>query len=446
MADEKMILLVEDEAIIAMNEERMLRGEGYGVVLAFNGENAISIADTQPIDLILMDIDLGKGMDGTAAAQQILSKHDIPILFLSSHTSPEMVEKTEKITSYGYVVKNTGITVLAASIKMAFKLHAARRDLLRAHEKLSLALESGRAGTWDWDILNNTFDWSPEFYKLFGLDPAAEAGFPAWTAAVHPEDREAAGQRIQDALDAHLDLENEYRVILPGGAVRWIRATGKTYYQDGRPARMAGLCTDITELKQIEEARRKSEAKFRAVVENSYDGIIFAGADAIVTYRSPSYARINGFSNEERLGRSGLETIHPDDQPQVSAAWDLAIQHPGQPCTFEARLRHKDGSWRWVEATMQNLLDDPNLGQVLVAARDITPRKQAEEALRKSEARFRTLVENSNDGVIFCQADGTILFRSPSLTRINGFTFEERIGRSVTDVIHPQDREKLSRQ
>ncbi|MFN2312796.1 MAG: response regulator, partial [Spirochaetia bacterium] len=74
------------------------------------------------IDLILMDINLGSGIDGTQAAELILQNHDIPVVFLSSHTEPEVVEKTEKITSYGYVVKNSSTTVLDASIKMAFKL------------------------------------------------------------------------------------------------------------------------------------------------------------------------------------------------------------------------------------------------------------------------------------------------------------------------------------
>jgi DNA-binding NarL/FixJ family response regulator len=81
------------------------------------------------IDLILMDINLGPGMDGTQAAEKILEHTDIPIVFLSSHTEPSVVEKTEKITSYGYIVKNSGITVFDASIKMAFKLHKAKTEM-----------------------------------------------------------------------------------------------------------------------------------------------------------------------------------------------------------------------------------------------------------------------------------------------------------------------------
>src|SRR6056297_4207493 len=132
------ILLVEDEALIAMNEARMLKKHGYEVVTAYKGEKAIEAVDSDSeISLILMDIDLGKGIDGTEAAEKILEKHDIPVVFLSSHTEPEVVEKTEKITSYGYVVKNSGATVLDASIKMAFKLYEAYRSYNKRQEELN---------------------------------------------------------------------------------------------------------------------------------------------------------------------------------------------------------------------------------------------------------------------------------------------------------------------
>ena len=129
------ILLVEDETLIAMAEAQVLKKYGYEVLTVHNGEKAIETVDSDPgISLILMDIDLGKGIDGPEAAERILAAHDLPIVFLSSHTEPEVVEKTERITSYGYVVKNSGATVLDASIKMAFRLFDAKNEA-RKHEE-----------------------------------------------------------------------------------------------------------------------------------------------------------------------------------------------------------------------------------------------------------------------------------------------------------------------
>ncbi len=135
------LLLVEDEAIIALAEKRMLEAYGYKVNLASSGEAAVELfRQGRTFDLILMDIDLGAGIDGTEAAACILAEHDVPVLFLSSHTEPEVVEKTEKITSYGYVVKNSSGTVLDASIKMAFKLFYANRDAVEARTRLESTL------------------------------------------------------------------------------------------------------------------------------------------------------------------------------------------------------------------------------------------------------------------------------------------------------------------
>lgn len=129
------ILLVEDEHIIALCEKAELEKYNYQVSLVNSGQKAIDyINQNNNIDLVLMDIDLGRGMDGIEAAQIILQNHDIPIFFLSSHTDIKMVTKTEKITSYGYVVKNSGITVLDASIKMAFKLFNAHIQLKNSKE------------------------------------------------------------------------------------------------------------------------------------------------------------------------------------------------------------------------------------------------------------------------------------------------------------------------
>ena len=132
------VLLVEDEVIIAMSERKELEKHGYAVNHVMNGESAIRQALDKDVDydLILMDIDLGPGIDGTKAAEEILKYRDIPIVFLTSHTEPEIVNQTEKITSYGYVVKNTGIVVLDASIKMALKLFKEKTDRNQAEEML----------------------------------------------------------------------------------------------------------------------------------------------------------------------------------------------------------------------------------------------------------------------------------------------------------------------
>ena len=132
----KTLLLVEDEVLIALCKQKELERYGYNVLTVNTGEKAIAISkENEEIDLILMDIDLGCGIDGTQAAELILKDKELPVVFMSSHTDPEVVEKTEKIASYGYVVKSSNITVLDSSIKMAFKLYKAYKKIYESEEK-----------------------------------------------------------------------------------------------------------------------------------------------------------------------------------------------------------------------------------------------------------------------------------------------------------------------
>ncbi|HNX60387.1 MAG TPA: PAS domain-containing protein, partial [Spirochaetota bacterium] len=106
---------------------------------AYSGEEAVKMVDDTHVDIILMDIDLGTGIDGTTAAERILLRHKIPVLFLSSHVEKEIVDKTERITNLGYVLKNSGNTVLLASIKMAFRLQDAYLTIQTQKENLQCA-------------------------------------------------------------------------------------------------------------------------------------------------------------------------------------------------------------------------------------------------------------------------------------------------------------------
>jgi len=137
----KTILLVEDEILIAADRAEFLERNGFHVLTVINGHQAIEkVGSDGKIDLILMDINLGKGMDGTQVAEIILKEHDIPVVFLSNYTEAKVVEKTHKVKSYGYVVKDSGDTVLLASVKMAFRLYDTQMELISREEKLKTVL------------------------------------------------------------------------------------------------------------------------------------------------------------------------------------------------------------------------------------------------------------------------------------------------------------------
>ncbi len=166
-------------------KKKVLEAEGYRVQIASNGETAVEYIreSTLPVDLVLMDIDLGTGIDGTEAAQQILDIRSVPILFLTSHTERQYVTKAERISSYGYVVKHTGDLVLIASVKMAFRLAEANRriareleDRIRAEEaqrrsefRLKRAELAAKLGNWELDLSSGKITGSEGAAKIYGL-------------------------------------------------------------------------------------------------------------------------------------------------------------------------------------------------------------------------------------------------------------------------------------
>jgi PAS domain S-box-containing protein len=252
------ILLVEDEGIIALAEKKILEKHGYNVIAANSGEEACNITgNNSDIDLILMDIDLGEGMDGPEAAERILSRKSIPVVFLSSHTEPEIVEKTEQITSYGYVVKNSGITVLLASIKMAFRLFEANRQIQESEVKLRAMITniSDVIGIIGSDgILKYK---SQNIEKWFGWEPCDLVG-KDYKVTIHPDDKERMEKEFLKLLPVdNLTVSVEFRYRCKNDIYKWVELTAVNCISN--PAINGVLINyhNITERKQAEEAIEK---------------------------------------------------------------------------------------------------------------------------------------------------------------------------------------------
>jgi two-component system cell cycle sensor histidine kinase/response regulator CckA len=207
---------------------------------------------------------------------------------------------------------------------------------------------------------------------------------------------------------------------------------------------LLGLSYDVTERKQAEEAVRKSEERFRALVENSTEAIVLVDRAGGVVYQSPSAFRILGYTTEERLGRNAFELVHPDDLERATATMRACLAST-TPQAVEARCRRKDGVWRDLEMVATNHLADPAVQAIIVNYRDVTERRLAEEALRESERRFRAVIENSSDAIALFAADGTILYGSPATTRILGYGLDDFVGRNAFDLIRPEDRDGVRR-
>jgi PAS domain S-box-containing protein len=395
----KTILLVEDEAIIALAESEQLRRAGYGVVHALSGEEAVAKVEADPrgVDLVLMDINLGEGMDGTEAARSILSRFDLPLLFLSSHTEPEIVEKTEMITSYGYVVKSSVFTVLDASIKMAFKLFDAH-SALRARERalrdsevlLGLAQDAARIGFWSYYPESGAINWSSGIRAIFGLDPGeSEPDFAGFLGYVHPDDLDFVRERTARQLDS-MGRDREvyvYRIRNRAGELRYLEHIGRqSIDRSGKVTGIYGSIQDITERKLSEEAILRSEGKFRELVSGMQVGVLLQGTRAEVLLSNPKALELLGLSEDQLLGRTSFDpswnVIHEDGSPFPGASHPvpvaLATRRPVHDVVMGV-YRPSSGDRVWLSVDAEPLPSgEGEPREILCTFTDITARKAAE--------------------------------------------------------------------
>jgi PAS domain S-box-containing protein len=146
------------------------------------------------------------------------------------------------------------------------------------------------------------------------------------------------------------------------------------------------------ERNRAEMALRESEARFRALIENSSDAIALFGADGAILYGSPSTTQVLGYALDEFVGRNAFELIHPDDLAFVLERLQMALQQPRTRVNVHARVRHKNGTWRWLEGIFTNLLAEPSVRAIVNNYRDFTERKQAEDEIRQLNAELEQRV------------------------------------------------------
>jgi len=219
---------------------------------------------------------------------------------------------------------------------------------------------------------------------------------------------------------------------------------GETH-EDGERL-FTGVIRDVTERKAAERVVKESEERFRSLVQHTSDIITILEADGSIRYVSPAVERVMGYMPEEQVGTNAFGSVHPDDREQAANTFAELLKRPGLHPPLEFRVPHKDGSWRFLEHVVNNLLDDPAVRGVVVTSRDVTERKEAERKLREAEQRYRTLVEQV-PAVVYIQEIGSpdsAIYMSPQIETLTGYSPEDCKDPDLRwDMVHPDDREWL---
>ena len=355
MSEDRTILLVEDEALVAEDTAKQLQDKGYRVVVVGNGEKAIETirARTNEIHLVLMDVDLGRGMDGTEAAREILKDHDVPILFLLSQAEKKFIEKTADLFSYGYIVKDSGITVLQASVNMAFKLHEAHRKRRQAEEKLQAS-----------ELFN---------FALFQYNPIQIVIVDREGRIVKANlAKRQSGDRVpligdlmyRDYAGKHgIDMRGELMACLASGKpVRFpeLPYGDKILDISIAPFSEGAIITsqDITERVRTTEKMRLSEQRLALAQKAANAGVWNWDGDSKRLSLSPELHAIFGKTPDdpESLVDIWKNFVHPEDRKAVRSRFETALAGRN-PVEDEVRILRPDGRVRWLRVLGNAIYD-----------------------------------------------------------------------------------------
>jgi PAS domain S-box-containing protein len=383
----KTLLLVEDEAVIALDEAVTLESFGYRVLTAAGGAEAVETAlRNEEIDLILMDIDLGRGIDGTEAARRILEKRSVPIVFLTSHAEREMVERVCGLTRYGYVLKNAGEFVLRSSIEMAFDLFDAHENLSDKNEQLR-TLSDRLLGILEHSpLLISEFDMEGRYRlvsrsigDLFGTAPGHLIG-KRFSDLLPPEQVRTFLERIEIVRERLKPVTVNDRMVIEGKERVYSTVIFPLFDAGGSLSSIAGIAHDITDntalrdtlvqknqeldaknqelrtaIDRIETVNEEllvssehvlshqreleeSEARYRALFDNNHSVMLLINpSTGEIVDANPSACQWYGWSNAEIKQKSiaDINTLSPEE---INSEMELAVSQKRKNFHFRHRL------------------------------------------------------------------------------------------------------------
>jgi PAS domain S-box-containing protein len=323
--------------------------------------------------------------------------------------------------------------------------HVAAVAITETTERLTLALDAARMGWWDVDVATGEALWNDYHEIIFGYEPGTpERDYFDWERRVHPEDLERIHLATHQARDNHENLAIEYRIIWPDGSVHWVDAFGHFVYDsEGRPVRMLGVLTDITERKKVESDLQKSEELNRSIVENSADCMkVLDDQGCLISMNTPGRCLMEIEDITPLLGTSWVEMW--DEPYRLAALEAIAVAKGGGIGRFQATCPTMKGKLKWWDVLIARVCDsEGEVKQLVATSRDITESKQAELALRASEEKVRLATEASGLGMWFWDLKTDDLVWTDQCKALFGLSPDTKMSYDLfIHCLHPDDRQR----
>jgi PAS domain S-box-containing protein len=330
----------------------------------------------------LKDLAAQNGMDLDVEYRILLPNYAIKHVHLVAHAGRDNAGNLE------YMGVVTDITERKRAEE---ERQALDRNLRESNAWLEEAQRVAHVGYWVWDLETNTVIHSEENYRILGLAPQqGPVDIATVRERIFPEDREYVFRTADEAIRSGTRADCEHRIVRPNGEIRTIHSLGDLKKDaSGRPYQMFGTTQDITERKRAEEKIKNSEARLRQVIDTIPTLAWCNLADGPNEFLNKRWHEFTGLSPEESHGWGWQAAFHPDDIPPMMEKW-RAILVSGESGEMEARLRRRDGVFRWFLIRAEPLRDETgNILRWYGTSTDIESLKQTQEKLRDDERELR---------------------------------------------------------
>jgi len=448
------ILLVDDSPhhIEQIRNALAVQGEQITMTVARTlAEGRARLREYRP-DLAIVDISLPDG-SGIELFPPVREETTFPIVILTSQGDEKEAVEAMRAGAHDYLVKtDSALADMPHIVERALRewRHIAERlrteETLRESErKYRLLFENMTAGFALHEMLYDE-QGDPKDYRYLEVNPAFEklTGIPASTII---------GKTVKEVMPntEQYWIEAFGKVARTGEPTTYVNFSGELgrYYDTWAFSpgqnQFAVVFTDITERKLADEALRESEERFRSFFHSSPIGMVIISPQGRFLQVNPAHCQRFGYSEEEMVGLNVRDITHPEDRLEAQHIYEELQSGRSRSIEYEKRYLRKDGSIFWGDVSVAGVYDgEQKLVYLVGQMQDITDRKQAEESLRESEERWRSVFTTAAAGIAIISHEGHILQANPGLCRFLGYSEEELLNLTVEEVTHPEDRDRTS--
>ncbi|HEX6175162.1 MAG TPA: PAS domain S-box protein [Candidatus Binatia bacterium] len=382
--------------------------------------------------------------DTTASLLRQLSRGEIPVISIETKLLRKDGSTFWNHLNVSLLQRPAGQAPRASAI---FRNISARKEteqrLYEAEERMRLAMQAAGVFAWDVDLLTGTIKYSENMAQLFGYEtlPEKYSSVAGATAVIHPDDREGVIQASLPAFEQGGAFSAECRAEAAVGGYVWIHCNG-TVVRDayGNPARFVGIVQNIEDRKRAEQALQASQERLSRAIQIETVGVIFFRTDGRVTDANDAFLRMSGYSRSDlQLGLVRWDRMTPPEWMPQSLRAVEEFKMMGRTIPYEKEYIRKDGSRWWALFAATRIAADEGVEFII----DITKSKLAEEKLRESEERFRTIADSSPVMIWVTDDAGRIEFVNRSYLDFFGTTRERAAQLEWSEIVHSDDREYL---